>query len=138
MVKGNQQRTLHVVETWFEEQAFVMSASLKPVLDAFDERHGRLTRRRVFVHPVPPGRSLFAWWTYPCSEDVRTRSARYSPTHTAEAHDSWDTCGQVERSPGHGASPRSDSLSRICRARAACSKQAVIRHRHCTLSSGMP
>jgi predicted transposase YbfD/YdcC len=61
-VKGNQQGTLQVVETWFEEHAFAVSASLKPVLDAFDESHGRLTRRRVFVHPVPPELNMLAEW----------------------------------------------------------------------------
>jgi predicted transposase YbfD/YdcC len=61
-VKGNQQRTLHVVETWFEEQAFAVSAALKPVLDAFDDRHGRLTRRRVFVHPAPSELNVLEDW----------------------------------------------------------------------------
>ena len=52
-VKGNQKRTLQAIATWFEEHAFAVPASLKPVLDALDESHGRLTRRRVFVHSVP-------------------------------------------------------------------------------------
>ena len=43
-VKGNQPGTLQAVETWFEEHAFAVPVSLQPVLDAFDERHGRLTR----------------------------------------------------------------------------------------------
>jgi predicted transposase YbfD/YdcC len=51
-----------VVETWFEEHAFAVSASLKPVLDAFDEGHGRLTRRRVFVHPVPRELNMLEEW----------------------------------------------------------------------------
>jgi Transposase DDE domain len=37
-------------------------AALKPVLDAFDEHHGRLTRRRVFVHPVPTELNVLAEW----------------------------------------------------------------------------
>ncbi len=61
-VKGNQQHTLQAVETWFEEQAFAVPASLKPVLDAFDERHGRLTRRRVFVHPAPTELNVLEEW----------------------------------------------------------------------------
>ena len=35
-------------------------AALKPVLDTFDERHGRLTRRRVFVHPAPTELNVLA------------------------------------------------------------------------------
>jgi predicted transposase YbfD/YdcC len=61
-VKGNQQRTLQAVETWFEEQAFAMPASLKPVLDAFDESHGRLTRRRVFLHAAPTELNVLEAW----------------------------------------------------------------------------
>ena len=53
-VKGNQPCTLQAVATWFEEHAFAVPASVKPVLDAFDERHGRLTRRRVFLHAALP------------------------------------------------------------------------------------
>ena len=39
-----------------------MPTSLKPVLDTFDERHGRLTRRRVFVHPVPTELKVLEEW----------------------------------------------------------------------------
>jgi predicted transposase YbfD/YdcC len=61
-LKGNQKRTLQAVETWFEEHAFAVPAALKPVLDAFDESHGRLTRRRVFVHAVPTELNMLAEW----------------------------------------------------------------------------
>jgi predicted transposase YbfD/YdcC len=61
-VKGNHPHTLQAVETWFEEQAFAVPASLKPVLDAFDDRHGRLTRRRVFVHPAPTELNVLEDW----------------------------------------------------------------------------
>jgi len=61
-VKGNQKRTLQAVETWFAEHAFAVPTSLRPVLDAFDECHGRLTRRRVFVHPVPIELSVLEEW----------------------------------------------------------------------------
>ncbi len=61
-LKGNQKRTLQAVETWFEEHAFAVPAALKPVLDAFDESHGRLTRRRVFVHTVPIELNMLAEW----------------------------------------------------------------------------
>jgi predicted transposase YbfD/YdcC len=37
-------------------------AALKPALDAFDEQHGRLTRRRVFVHAAPPELRVLEDW----------------------------------------------------------------------------
>ena len=61
-VKGNQKRTMQAMETWFAEHAFAVPAALKPALDAFDERHGRLTRHRVFVYPVPTELNVFAEW----------------------------------------------------------------------------
>ncbi len=61
-LKGNQQRTLQAVATWFAEHAFAVPSCLKPVLDTFDEHHGHLTRRRVFVHPVPTELNVLAEW----------------------------------------------------------------------------
>jgi predicted transposase YbfD/YdcC len=61
-VKGNQKRTLQAVQTWFEEHAFAVPTALKPVLDAFDERHGRLTRRRVFVQAAPTELNVLKDW----------------------------------------------------------------------------
>jgi predicted transposase YbfD/YdcC len=61
-LKGNQQRTLQAVETWFEEHAFAVPSSLKPVLDTFDERHGRLTRRRVFWQAAPTELYILKEW----------------------------------------------------------------------------
>ncbi|MBA3824559.1 MAG: ISAs1 family transposase [Ktedonobacterales bacterium] len=61
-LKGNQQHTLQAVETWFDEHAFAKGSSLKPVLDAFDEQHGRLTRRRVFVQTAPTELAVLAEW----------------------------------------------------------------------------
>lgn len=61
-LKGNQKRSLHLVETWFAQQAFSVPAQLKPVFDAFDERHGRLTRRRIFVSAVPTGFPIIEEW----------------------------------------------------------------------------
>ena len=50
-VKGNQHHT------------FAVPASLKPgCLDAFDEHHGRLTRRRVFAHPAPTELTVLEDW----------------------------------------------------------------------------
>jgi predicted transposase YbfD/YdcC len=50
------------VETWFEEQALAVPTSLKPVLDTFDERQGRLTRRRVFVPSAPTELNVLEEW----------------------------------------------------------------------------
>ena len=61
-VKGNQKRTLQAVATWFEEHAFAVPTAMKPVLDTFDERPGRLTRRRVFVHAAPTELKVLEAW----------------------------------------------------------------------------
>ncbi|GHO49944.1 hypothetical protein [Ktedonospora formicarum] len=39
-----------------------LGSSAKPVLDAFNESHGRLTRRRVFVHAVPTELQVLEDW----------------------------------------------------------------------------
>jgi hypothetical protein len=44
------------------EHAFAVPTALKPVLDTFDESHGRLTRRRVFVHPAPTELNMLEEW----------------------------------------------------------------------------
>lgn len=52
-LKGNQKRTHAIVREYFERTAFGGNgAVLHPVFDAFDESHGRLTRRRAFVSDV--------------------------------------------------------------------------------------
>ncbi|MGO8948686.1 MAG: ISAs1 family transposase [Ktedonobacterales bacterium] len=61
-VKGNQKRTLQAVEAWFAEHAFAVPTALKPVLDTVDESHGRLTRRRVFLHPAPTELKILEEW----------------------------------------------------------------------------
>ena len=50
-LKGNQGRVYGEVEAWFAAHAFERSADLAPCLDAFDDTHGRLVRRRVFACP---------------------------------------------------------------------------------------
>jgi predicted transposase YbfD/YdcC len=61
-LKGNQQRSFQAVEMWFDEQAFSVPALLEPVFDAFDESHGRLTRRRVFVGAAPTELHVLGAW----------------------------------------------------------------------------
>jgi predicted transposase YbfD/YdcC len=50
-LKGNRKKAHAEVKAWFAANAFALGAPLRPVLDAFDESHGRLVRRRVFACP---------------------------------------------------------------------------------------
>jgi predicted transposase YbfD/YdcC len=50
-LKGNRKKVHAEVKAWFAANAFALGASLRPVLDAFDDGHGRLVRRRVFACP---------------------------------------------------------------------------------------
>jgi predicted transposase YbfD/YdcC len=50
-LKANQGRVHDEVRAWFAEHAFDRGADLRPCLDAFDDAHGRLVRRRVFACP---------------------------------------------------------------------------------------
>lgn len=52
-LKGNQKKDHITVSKYFSTVAFNKSMSLRPVFDAFDESHGRLTRRRAFVTTEP-------------------------------------------------------------------------------------
>src|SRR3954470_14285859 len=48
-LKGNQTKAHAEVRCWFEANAFALGGSLRPCFDAFEDGHGRLVRRRVFV-----------------------------------------------------------------------------------------
>jgi predicted transposase YbfD/YdcC len=50
-LKGNQKKAHAEVKDWFASHAFALGACLRPCFDAFDDRHGRLVRRRVFACP---------------------------------------------------------------------------------------
>jgi hypothetical protein len=50
-LKANQGKAYDEVRRWFAQHAFGRGASLRPCLDAFDDGHGRLVRRRVFACP---------------------------------------------------------------------------------------
>ena len=50
-LKGNRKKAHAEVRDWFAANAFALGGSLRPVLDAFDDGHGRLVRRRVFACP---------------------------------------------------------------------------------------
>src|SRR4051794_26670356 len=50
-LKGNRRKAHAEVRAWFAANAFALGGSLRPCLDAFDDGHGRLVRRRVFACP---------------------------------------------------------------------------------------
>ena len=49
-LKGNQKRLHADIKAYFETHVFTASRAHSPTSDGFDESHGRLVRRRVFVH----------------------------------------------------------------------------------------
>jgi predicted transposase YbfD/YdcC len=48
-LKGNCPGLHGPVRDWFDAHAFTVGGGLRPCADAFDDRHGRLVRRQVFV-----------------------------------------------------------------------------------------
>src|ERR687885_438651 len=48
-LKANRRKAHAEVRAWFAANAFALGAPLRPSLDAFDESHSRLVRRRVFA-----------------------------------------------------------------------------------------
>jgi predicted transposase YbfD/YdcC len=50
-LKGNRKKAHAEVRAWFAANAFALGGSLRPCLDAFDDGHGRLVRRRVVACP---------------------------------------------------------------------------------------
>ena len=51
MLKANHGRAFEAAQGHFERTCFSRGAGGRPALDAFDDSHGRLVRRRVFVSP---------------------------------------------------------------------------------------
>lgn len=51
VLKANQGHAYAAVRGYSDTHCFQRNATLRPVFDAFDDRHGRLVRRRVFVCP---------------------------------------------------------------------------------------
>ncbi|HZX92979.1 MAG TPA: ISAs1 family transposase [Myxococcales bacterium] len=51
-LKANHGRAFEAVRDHFERTCFGRGSGGRPVFDAFDESHGRLVRRRVFVSPA--------------------------------------------------------------------------------------
>ena len=52
VLKANHGRAFEAVREHFERTCFGLGSGGRPVFDAFDEGHGRLVRRRVFVSPA--------------------------------------------------------------------------------------
>ncbi|HYQ90541.1 MAG TPA: ISAs1 family transposase, partial [Candidatus Competibacteraceae bacterium] len=51
VLKANHGNDYAAVRSYFEQHCFGRGATTQPVLDTFDETHGRLVRRRVFACP---------------------------------------------------------------------------------------
>jgi predicted transposase YbfD/YdcC len=51
-LKANHGRAFEAAQGYFERTCFSRGAGGRPALDAFDDSHGRLVRRRVFVSPA--------------------------------------------------------------------------------------
>jgi predicted transposase YbfD/YdcC len=52
VLKANHGRAFEAVREHFERTCFSLGSGGRPVFDAFDESHGRLVRRRVFMDPA--------------------------------------------------------------------------------------
>lgn len=62
-LKGNQKKDYIAVSQYFDTAAFSKGMLLRPIFDAFDDRHGRLTRRRAFVTTEPKLLNSLGGWT---------------------------------------------------------------------------
>jgi len=51
VLKANQGKAFRAIRACCEQHCFARGATGRPVFDAFDDSHGRLVRRRVFVCP---------------------------------------------------------------------------------------
>ena len=51
VLKANHSKAFLAVQECCERHCFARGATARPVFDAFDDSHGRLVRRRVFVCP---------------------------------------------------------------------------------------
>src|SRR5215203_1219167 len=67
VLKANHGRAFEAVRGHFERTCFCRGASGRPACDAFDDSHGRLVRRRVFVSPAVAELELLHEWP-----DLRT------------------------------------------------------------------
>src|SRR3954454_20601326 len=61
-LKANHGRTFEAVREHFERTCFGRGSGGRPVFDAFEEGHGRLVRRRVFLDPAARGLEALDGW----------------------------------------------------------------------------
>ena len=62
VLKANHGRAFGAVREHFERACFGRGSGGRPVFDAFEESHGRLVRRRVFVSPPAAGLEPLDGW----------------------------------------------------------------------------
>ncbi|HJX29108.1 MAG TPA: ISAs1 family transposase, partial [Thermoanaerobaculia bacterium] len=62
VLKANHGHAFEAVREHFERTCFGRGSGGRPVFDAFDESHGRLVRRRVFVSPPAAGLEPLDGW----------------------------------------------------------------------------
>jgi predicted transposase YbfD/YdcC len=63
VLKANHSKAFRVVKECCEQHCFARGATAKPVFDAFDDSHGRLVRRRVFVCPEAADLKALDTWS---------------------------------------------------------------------------
>jgi hypothetical protein len=62
VLKANHGRAFGAVREHFERACFGRGSGGRPVFDAFEESHGRLVRRRVFLDPAACGLGALGGW----------------------------------------------------------------------------
>ena len=62
VLKANHGHAFEAVREHFEHTCFGLGSGGRPVFDAFDESHGRLVRRRVFLDPAAKGLEPLRGW----------------------------------------------------------------------------
>src|SRR5512143_2634414 len=62
-LKANHENAFTAVQAYCEQHCFVRGARSKQVCDTFDDSHGRLVRRRVFVCPEAAGLEALGDWS---------------------------------------------------------------------------
>src|SRR4051812_4624726 len=63
VLKANHSKAFRAVKECCEQHCFAPGATTKPVFDAFDDSHGRLVRRRVFVCPQAASLEVLDAWS---------------------------------------------------------------------------
>jgi predicted transposase YbfD/YdcC len=63
VLKANHSKAFLAVKECCERHCFARGATAKPVFDAFDDSHGRLVRRRVFVCPEAAALKALDTWS---------------------------------------------------------------------------